>query len=182
MRPQLPPEPTPVLSGPKFQQHWYRFLQEFWESFGWNAKRPVYDLLYVPVNTTGAASGTSRFTWTAQLPNTYKPGTDIEVSLLWRPNVKPDGDIVFSLVYTVGGIGDSLATDVTETVTTTGATIDILYELEFVDIDGGDLERGDVLEGQVSRSGSDPDDTNTQTVFMLGLMLKYRIEGAGVET
>jgi hypothetical protein len=183
MRPQIPPEPTPVLSGPKFQQHWYRFLQEFWESFGWNAKRPVYNTLYIPVNTSGAAAGTTSVTWSLVLPLDYKPNTDIDVSILWYPTSTNAGNVVFDIAHSAGSVGDTFPSDTTGTVTTAAdGTASVLKQSVFTDIDGDSLERGDALKGTIARDGDAAADTYADAAFMLGLLFKYRIEGAGVET
>ena len=196
LRPQIPPAPTPVLQGPMFSRHWYRFLQQLWESLGWNPARPVYNELYQSAFSTetnassveiagdvfgmeAPDSADTFFNFSFRLPKDYKSGSDIVLFADWLNISSSSGDVVWKVVYGVGGaLSENYNSDHTEAagdqlVSTTS---------EFTTISGSEVSSGDTIIGAITRRGSAADDTLSASVVLLGIGIKYRVEGAGKDT
>ena len=104
----------------------------------------------------------------AQLPHTYKEGTDIEPHIHWSPDSNDTGDVVWEFEYTIISIGGTFPATTTDTITVPADGTPDKHQVDsFAAIDGTGIEISAMIVCRLTRRGDDvPDDFTGNAVFL----------------
>jgi len=194
---------TPLLEPDRksMSPQWVRWLRFVWELFGFSKDTPIYDEVFVGGNQmeesagdtsliqiSGALQGPQMRTaqedariGVVRLPNRYKDGSDIIPFIEWCPANENTGNVVLRLSY-AGAPEGSVLTQATSTETDAvpGADNQVTRTV-FDAIDGSDFTKGTILVVRALRLGNHASNTYAASIILLGVGVKYQIEGIGNE-
>ena len=118
----------------------------------------------------------------AQLPHSYKEGTDIDCHIHWSPSTTNTDDVVWKFFYKVADIGDAFpAIDSFRVVVAASGTALDHQLTDLGDIDGTGLGISAVIIGNVTRLGDATDDDFTGVAYGWELDFHYQIDAPGSE-
>lgn len=181
----------------RFTTFWRQYIHSLNAAFGRDRSIPIY--ADAPITIVGNATtplgaavqsifelltfGASQddvVYFSSRLPNNYLPGSNLIPYVEWIPDGTDTNTLDLQFAYTATAPGVAWPTLVSDSITPAGpGTNDLLQRSLFAEIDGADLNKGDVLLGRFRRDGSS--DSNTDDIHLAGLGLKYIIDGSGHE-
>ncbi len=116
----------------------------------------------------------------AQIPHSYKEGTDICAHIHWQPDGTNTGDVVWKLAYTTASIDSAFSTVDTLRVLDAGSGVALQHQfIDFGDIDGTNLLISAIIKGSIARMGDAPDDDFTGTAYGLELDFHFQLDSPG---
>ena len=116
----------------------------------------------------------------AQLPHSYKEGTNIDAHLHWQPETTNTGDVVWKLNYAFASIDSSFSAVDSFWVVQAGAGVALGHQVvEFGDIDGTDIKISAIIMGNLSRVGDHTEDDFTGIADGLEIDFHYQIDQPG---
>ena len=116
----------------------------------------------------------------AQLPHSYKEGTDIDAHLHWQPETTNTGDVAWKLNYAFASIDSSFSTVDSCWVVQAGAGVVLGHQLvDLGDIDGTNIKISAVIMGNISRVGDHTLDDFTGIAYGLELDFHFEIDAPG---
>ena len=119
----------------------------------------------------------------AQMPHSYKEGSDVYPHLHWSPNTTATGDIVWELEYSVANIGSTFPDTVTDTITASATGIDYFHNLDnFTTISDTSLTISHIYVCRLTRLGTDTGDTYTGDAVFLEFDFHFEIDTIGSKT
>jgi len=116
----------------------------------------------------------------AQLPHSYKIGTNLRPHIHWSPSTTNTGNAVFELEYTSASIGGTLGA--TTSITATDAADGTAFKhqlIGFDEIDGSNLGLSSMIICRLTRLGTDSADTFTGKAFVLEFDFHFEIDTPG---
>lgn len=117
----------------------------------------------------------------AQLPHTYKAGTDVEAHIHWSPTDANANDVVWGLEYTLSPIEEVFST--TTTVATATVSTDSTDNKHHYDplatITGTTLEESDVIIFRIYRDADNGADDYAADACLIEFDLHYQKDKAG---
>lgn len=185
-----------------FDKEWYKFFRELWVALGYGGKNEIYSDIFIDamqmddagwflsretlaggVKAVGFPAGSDESAlFTVKLPTNYRNVTDLTVFLEWAPLDAVAGDVVWDFEYAVADQGDAMTTSTTTQVTSSSPEVSKqLTRASVVTIDGTGINAGDVLACRVGRVSSDAADTYANDAGLLGVTIRHRVNGVGLE-
>ena len=118
--------------------------------------------------------------FSAQLPHSYKIGTNLKPHIHWSPSTTNTGNVVFELEYTAASIYGTIGATTSTTTTIESGGVAFKHQLAmFDDIDGSDLGLSSMIICRLTRLGTDAADTFTGKAFVLEFDFHFEIDTPG---
>lgn len=113
-----------------------------------------------------------------EIPHSYKEGTDLEVHLHWSPSSTNTGDCVWSLKYSIAGMGGTFGGEATKTFTQAGSGV--VNKHQYVSgntvIAGAGVTIGSIIAFALSRPTGD---SFTGDAFLHSIGIHYQQDTLG---
>lgn len=118
--------------------------------------------------------------FSAQLPHSYKEGSDLKCHVHWAPDSTNEGNVVWHLEYTVISINGTFTTTPELQVTDAADGTANKHQLtELGTISGTGLGISSMLVGRLTRLGDDENDTFTGNAVFLEIDFHYQLDAMG---
>lgn len=116
----------------------------------------------------------------AQIPHSYKEGTDIEAHIHWSPSTTNTDDVVWKLFYKVADIDDAFPAVGSFRVIDAADGTALQHQItELGEIDGTGLSISAVIIGNVTRLGDAPEDDFTGVAYGWEIDFHFQIDQPG---
>ena len=116
----------------------------------------------------------------AQLPHSYKEGTDIDCHVHWSPDNTDTGDVVWELEYTFISINGTFPASTTVTAVDAADGVDNKHQLTAItDIDGTGIGISAMLVGRLTRLTSDIRDDFTGNAILHEIDFHFQKDSIG---
>lgn len=120
----------------------------------------------------------------AQLPHSYKEGTNLDVHIHWTPEDNTAGNVKWQLTYSWANIdGIFPAETIVERIVATPEVTDKQILTDLVNIDGTGKAVSSMLLCSLARLGGDVEDTyNAKDAYLLEIDFHFEIDTVGSRT
>jgi hypothetical protein len=177
---------------------WYSWFRSLWEILGWSYKFDVHQSCWLPaeslalgaVNRTainGAVYGVG-FPAGADtladgsflMPNNYKDMIPVALDLIWCPTTANTNPMEWRVSTSVARVGEAFSAALNNVIIGTPSGVAFKPQRSALPLITG-LHRGSVLKFSMGRYGATGADTYAADIVLLGVSVRYRIEGIGHE-
>ena len=130
-----------------------------------------------------AAGATEICVGIAQMPHSWKTGTDVEAHIHWCPTNTNTGDVYWRFEYEIQPIGGTFTGFTTaNTLATADGTAEKHQIHELAEIDASAISTvSAIIKWKLSRIGGDATDTYNADAKLLEIDFHYQIDGFGSE-
>lgn len=180
---------------------WRMFFSQLASALGLDAGTPIYQDHWIDANIMGQIGGAASdfvisgetkalgvvdgdiaFQFSFKLPNNYKDGTDILPYFEWIANSASTNSVRWVFGYSIANDNEAFSTEVEEvSLKAWGGVALVRTSVDLTEISGSLLSKGAVISCKVARNGSHLSDTLAETVGLLGVGIKYQVDGVGNE-